>query len=139
MCIREPQGPEPEEQHKHLSWVIIIFLVLGSIILIITGTFCFIKIKAFLTRQKHDDPAPFARWKLTTFHPTNYSVQDILCEYYMDTVRVLVSNSGAGVRFGKFFRDMANNTWIRHRCRNPTRVRGIRLGKKIKTQVSGEQ
>jgi len=26
---------------------------------------------------------------------------------------------------------------IRHRCRNPTWVRGIRLGKKIKTQVSG--
>jgi len=26
---------------------------------------------------------------------------------------------------------------IRHGCRNPTRVRGIRLGKKIKTRVSG--
>jgi len=46
-------------------------------------------------------------------------------------VRVSVSDSGAGVRFVRIFGDTANNTW------NPTRVRGIRLGKKIKTRVSG--
>ena len=46
-------------------------------------------------------------------------------------VRVSVSDSGAGVRFVRIFGDTANNTW------NPTRVRGIRLGKKIKTWVSG--
>ena len=46
-------------------------------------------------------------------------------------VRVSVSDSGAGVRFVRIFGDTANNTWI------PTRVRGIRLGKKIKTRVSG--
>ena len=35
---------------------------------------------------------------------------------YMDTVRVSVSDSGAGVRFVRIFGDTANNTW------NPTRV-----------------
>jgi len=46
-------------------------------------------------------------------------------------------DTGAGVRFVRNFGDMANNTW------NPTLVSesdtcpGIRLGKKIKTRVSG--
>ncbi|KAF8648272.1 hypothetical protein HU200_064848 [Digitaria exilis] len=93
MCIRQPQGPEPEKQHKHLRRLIIIFLVLGSIIIIITGIFCFSKVNAFLTRQKQDNPAPFARWKLTTFHPTNYSVEDILCGL---TNNNLVGSGGSG-------------------------------------------
>jgi len=35
---------------------------------------------------------------------------------YMDTVRVSVSDSGAGVQFVRIFGDTANNTW------NPTQV-----------------
>jgi len=46
-------------------------------------------------------------------------------------VRVSVSDSGAGVRFVRIFGDMANNTW------NPTRVRGIRLGKKLRHGCPG--
>ncbi|CAN6201343.1 unnamed protein product [Urochloa humidicola] len=86
-----PEDAEPKEQHRHLKRPIIVFLILGSIILVFTGFVCFIKIRAFLTRKKQD--APSAQWNLTTFQPINYNVQDILCGL---TNNNLVGSGGSG-------------------------------------------
>ncbi|CAD6336560.1 unnamed protein product [Miscanthus lutarioriparius] len=85
MCSTQPG---PEEQDKHLKRPIIIFLILGSTILVFTGIFCFIKIRA---RKKHEAPSP--QWKLTTFQPTSYNVEDILCVL---TNNNLVGRGGLG-------------------------------------------
>jgi hypothetical protein len=90
MCIRQPG---PEEQHKHLKRPIIIFLILGSTILSFTGILCFIKIRAFLTRQRQNHEAPSPGWNLTTFQPINYNVEDIL---YGLTNNNLVGSGGSG-------------------------------------------
>jgi len=52
MCSTQPG---PEEQDKHLKRPIIIFLILGSTMLVFTGIFCFIKIRS---RKKHEAPSP---------------------------------------------------------------------------------
>ncbi|TVU07863.1 hypothetical protein EJB05_41235, partial [Eragrostis curvula] len=74
MCIRLLE--DPKEKHEHLNRPLMVILILGSVILICTGPFGFMKIRTFLTRQKQNAPSP--QWKLTTFHPVNFNVQDIL-------------------------------------------------------------
>ncbi|KAJ1259553.1 hypothetical protein BS78_10G165300 [Paspalum vaginatum] len=89
LCVTHPEGPK--KQDKHLKKLIIIFLILGSSILVCTGILCFIKIRASLTKKKPD--APSARWKLTTFQPIGFNVPDVLCGL---TSNNLVGSGGSG-------------------------------------------
>ncbi|KXG20184.1 hypothetical protein SORBI_3010G167700 [Sorghum bicolor] len=57
------------------------------------GILCFIKIRAFLTRQRQNHEAPSPGWNLTTFQPINYNVEDIL---YGLTNNNLVGSGGSG-------------------------------------------
>ncbi|CAD6339228.1 unnamed protein product [Miscanthus lutarioriparius] len=54
----------------------------------LSGIFCFIKIRS---RKKHEAPSP--QWKLTTFQPISYNVEDILCGL---TNNNLVGRGGSG-------------------------------------------
>ncbi|CAN6194838.1 unnamed protein product [Urochloa humidicola] len=78
-------------EHKHLRRSVIIFLVLGTTILMCTGLYCSNRIRTFLTRKKNNDQSP--QWKLVTFHSINFNVQDIL---YGITHGNLVGSGGSG-------------------------------------------